>query len=113
MHGHVSKWTFVGYFLCSKYPTITPKVPNNQLWNKGHLLFLLFRSTQQVSSGLLGLMDGQNHGRTHGMTKTIYPLTYFVCQGYNNIEETTEGPCMAFILQSSLGHEYETIIFSS
>ena len=62
------EWTFVGYFLCSKYPTITPKVPNNQLRNKGHLLFLLLRSTQLVSSGLLGLTDGQMDGRTENQT---------------------------------------------
>ena len=61
--GHVYKWTFDGYFLCSKYPTITPKVPYNHLQNKGHLLFLLFRSTQQVSSGLLGRTD--RHGQTY------------------------------------------------
>ena len=34
-----------------------------------------------------------------------------------NIEETNEGPCrstrLAFSLQSNLGYEYETIMFSS
>ena len=36
---------------------------------------------------------------------------------YNNIEETNEGPCrstrLAFSLQSNLGYEYETNMFSS
>ena len=35
----------------------------------------------------------------------------------NNIEETNEGPCrskrLAFSLQSNLGYEYETNMFSS
>ena len=59
--GCVYEWTFVGYFLCSKYPTITPKVPNNHLRNKGHLMFLLFRSTQQVS--WFARTDGRTDGK--------------------------------------------------
>lgn len=30
-----------------------------------------------------GQMEGRMDRRTDGMTKTIYPLTYFVCRGYN------------------------------
>ena len=52
-NGHLLGTSFV-------HPTITPKVPNNQLRNKGQLLFLLFRSTQLVSSGC---SDGRTDGR--------------------------------------------------
>ena len=29
-------------------------------------------------------MDGRTDEQMDGKTKTIYPSTYFVCQGYNN-----------------------------
>ena len=46
-----------------KVPNNHPKSTNNQLRNKGHLLFLLFRRTQLVSSGLLGQTDGWMDGQ--------------------------------------------------
>ena len=47
----------------------------------------------------------------------ILNLIESVSEGLYNIEETNEGPCrskrLAFNLQSNLGYEYETDMFSS
>ena len=32
-----------------------------------------------------GRTESRKDGRTDGMTKTIYPSTYFVCRGYKNL----------------------------